>query len=232
VAELSWCAFCGSQHEQARDCPGPLEATDTERHGWRTNVETPQGIEAYGVLVAESDELWRARILTFPNVLWLAPSGNNAMKFVGATAREAEGKAIDFIIAHCRTRGLRLCTENAAGWAANLKAVEIDNSIQRIKGPQSNRKIAFTSIRFGRFRPQMQAGIGNVSETGLFIITDTPVQSGNLIRMRLELETYAIPLKGEVCWVRSRLEQGRSPGMGIKLEQPPSIFAQYVRSLP
>jgi hypothetical protein len=232
VVEPSWCEFCGTQHSEPRDCPGSLEATDTERHGWRTNVETPQGIEAYGILVAASEDVWRARILTYPNILWKAPSGNRSLKFVGASAREAERKAVDFVIAHCRSRGLRLCSEDALGWAGNLKLVEIDNSIQRIKGPQTNRKIAFTPIRFGRFRPEMRAGIGNVSETGLFIITDSVVQSGNLIRMRLELEKYAISLKGEVCWVRSRPEQGRPPGMGVKLEQPPSIFAQYVRSLP
>jgi len=48
---------------------GDLRATGDERHGWRVAVETPHGIEAYGVLVAPTHERWRARILTFPNVL-------------------------------------------------------------------------------------------------------------------------------------------------------------------
>ena len=195
-------------------------------------METPHGVEAFGVLVAPSGERWRARILTYPNILWLAPSGQGAARFVGKTAREAEKKAIDFITAHCRQRGFRICTENGPGWAAGLPADRIDNSIQRIKGPQSHRKIAFTPIRYGRLRPELRAGTGNVSETGLFIVTDRPEATGTRLRMRLELAKLGMSLKGEVCWFRARPEEGRAPGMGIHLDQPSEAYTKYVRSIP
>jgi hypothetical protein len=68
---LAWCSVCGGNHQSPKECPGELRATGPERHGWRVTVDTPYGFEAYGVLVAPSVELWRARIITYPNVLWM-----------------------------------------------------------------------------------------------------------------------------------------------------------------
>ena len=49
----TWCPICSTRHQPGRqDCPGEVAATEPERHGWKVNVETPQGLEAYGVLVA------------------------------------------------------------------------------------------------------------------------------------------------------------------------------------
>jgi hypothetical protein len=52
VIPSEWCAYCCTRHADAADCPGVLEATGSERPGWRVNVETPQGIQAYGALLA------------------------------------------------------------------------------------------------------------------------------------------------------------------------------------
>ena len=82
-----WCEICCTTHLPSHRCPGDLQATEDERHGWRVNVETPQGIEGYGVLVAPTSGPWRARILTYPNILWLVPGGRATIKFVGDTAR-------------------------------------------------------------------------------------------------------------------------------------------------
>lgn len=60
-------------------------ATGPERHGWRVHVETSRGVEAIGVLVAPSGDLWRSRILTYPNVLWTAPGGRSTLKFLAPT---------------------------------------------------------------------------------------------------------------------------------------------------
>ena len=87
MSEALWCPVCGSVHAGPRDCPGDLRATGPERHGWRVAVETPLGIEAYGILVAPTHERWRARILTFPNVLWTIPGGAATLKFVGRFKR-------------------------------------------------------------------------------------------------------------------------------------------------
>ena len=88
---LSWCRFCLSQHSSDLDCPGPLEATGVERHGWRVTVQTPLGTEAYGVLIAECDSRFRARILTFPNVLVTAHQGfftEKALRTIAETTLE------------------------------------------------------------------------------------------------------------------------------------------------
>jgi len=229
---LAWCRFCFSQHSTDLDCPGPLEATGVERHGWRVTVQTPHGTEAYGVLIAESGSRFRARILTFPNVLWLAPGLQGTMKFVGDSPSEVENKAATFIKAHCKQRGFRICDEPILAWNNPLLAVQPDSTVQRIKGPQVLRKIAFTPIRFGPFRPELRAGTGNLSETGVFIITDNPTHTGSQVRMRLELDNYGIPLIGEVCWARSEPVEGRAPGMGVRLSLPPMVYRRYVNSLP
>ena len=100
----AWCRTCCTEHDRVRECPGDLRATGPERHGWRVHVETPRSHEAYGVLVAPAGELWRARILTFPNILWTIPGGGGSMKFVGRSPQEAERKAIGFIERHCDER--------------------------------------------------------------------------------------------------------------------------------
>jgi hypothetical protein len=189
-------------------------------------------METYGVLISECGSRFRARVLTFPNVLWTAPGLQGSMKFLGATPGEAEAGAVAYIEEHCRRRGYRICEEPILAWNDPMMAAQPDSSIQRIKGPQKIRKIAFTPIRFGKFRPECRAGTGNVSETGLFIITDSPTHTGSQIRMRLELKHYGIPLLGEVCWNRSKPERGRSPGMGVRLSLPPVIYRRYVHSLP
>ena len=228
----TWCRFCLSQHEGELDCPGALDASGVERHGWRVTVQTPHGTEAYGVLIVECGSRFRARILTYPNILWLAPGLQGSMKFTGDTPSTAESKAVEFIKAHCKQRGFRICDEPIQAWNDPLLAVQPDSTVQRAKGPQVLRKIAFTPIRYGPFRPEVRAGTGNLSETGLFIITESPTQTGSQIRMRLELENYGIPLVGQVCWARSEPVEGRAPGMGIRLSVPPVVYRRYVQSLP
>src|SRR6267143_1834934 len=93
----TFCCVCGTEHSGPASCPGELRATGAEKHGWRVNVETPFGHEAIGVLLAPSHDVWRARILTYPNVLWAAPGGRGAIKFVGDTPAEAEERAIKFV---------------------------------------------------------------------------------------------------------------------------------------
>ena len=227
-----WCSFCFSRHDGELDCPGVLDATGEERHGWRVTVQTPHGTETYAVLIAESGTRFRARVLTCPNILWLAPGLEGSMKFVGDSPGDVEAKAIAFIKAHCKRRAFRICDAPIPAWNDPMLAVQPDRAAQRIKGPQVIRKVAFTPIRFGQFRPEFRAGTGNVSETGLFIITGNPTHPGSQIRMRLELEKFGIPLSGEVCWARSEAVEGRAPGMGVRLSLPPMVYRRYVKTLP
>ena len=83
--------------------------------------------EVYGILVAEAGEHWRARILTYPNMLWSIPGGRGTIKFVGASAQDAERQAIEFIREHCRKRGFKLLEEEEAAVLADDEADDDDD---------------------------------------------------------------------------------------------------------
>lgn len=226
-----WCPVCCSQHPAEDPCPGELVATGEERHGWRVNVETPEGIEAFGVLVCESRELWRARILTYPNVLWIVPGGGGTMKFVGRTAREAEQRATEFIREYCRQRRFELRREEVRSIPDGLDPEGATPVGWRRRGAPAPRKIRFLPVRFGVVGATEQGGLGNLSETGMFIITDAPVKAGLRLSIVVELRDREFPLKGEVRWMRQGPHVGRSPGMGVRLLESPPDYVRYVRSL-
>jgi len=223
----TWCATCLSQHTIDERCPGELNASGPERHAWRVNVETPRGMEAYGVLIAPSDDLFRARVLTFPNILWLAPGMRGTMKFTGRSADEAGQKAIAFVRDHCRERRFTLRREMVEIVPTGDGGAAFTNK----QAPAAPRKTRFLPVRFGVAGPTELAGTGDLSETGMFIITDTPVQSGNVVNLSLVLDHDRIPLRGSVIWKRKEHRSGRSPGMGVRLESPPSSYLRYVREL-
>jgi hypothetical protein len=204
-----------------------LTATGPERHGWRVNVETEQGIVAFGVLVAPAGDLWRARILTYPNILWIVPGGRAALKFVGDSAQEAEQEAIRYIRDHCRDRRFRI---------RDAGIVRIEGSAAKEAGDDSSgspaeRVVRFLPIRFGVVSPSETGGTGNLSETGLFIITSTPLDAGSRLEMLLMEADRRYPLTGEVVWRRDSHHAGRSPGMGIQLDGPSGDYLGYVRGL-
>ncbi len=217
---IGWCQVCCSQHGLQRECPGELPITGPERHGWRVNVDTPRGIESYCVLIAPSDDVWRARILTFPNVLWLAPGQQMSMKFVGQTGEEAERKAAEFIRRHCLDKGflIRSGGQMVAG-------------LPKPAGRPAVRKIRFLTVRFGVAAANEKAGTGNLSESGLFIITESPVDAGSWLSMSIKIDEESVPLRGLVRWASNQHHVGRAPGMGIQLSEPPRPYLSYVRSL-
>ena len=223
---LRWCAVCSSGHTLEEECPGDLPATGPERHGWRVNAETPQGIVAHGVMIAPSFDRWRARILTYPNMLWLAPGGHGAIKFVGETPQEAEWQAVEFIRGHCRALGhtLRSDLTGVAPHAGPGASVGIS--------PPAPRKIRFMPVLFGVVNPSERGGTGNLSEGGLFIMTDSPVTSGTWLRMRLKIDEEPVALRGQVVWMRKQHRVGGSPGMGLRLQAPPTPYLDYVKQLP
>ena len=209
------------------ECPGELLATDDERHGWRINVDTPHGIEAFGVLVARAGDHWRARIMTYPNVLWLVPGGGSSMKFVAASPVEAEQAAAEFIRGHCRELGWRMRT-NVPHVQSGGFDPERQDTIP-VGGPAS-RVIRFLPARFGVVNPTEPGGTGNLSETGLFIITAYPLDSGSDLKILLNVDDDFLPLGGEVRWMCREARAGRSPGMGMRLDAPPADYVDYVRN--
>lgn len=217
----NWCVTCGTRHELERRCPGELPATGEERAGWTILARTAAGVLRYQVMLAPAHELWRARVRTFPNVLWLVPGGSASLKFVDGTRLGAERQAIEFIEAHCHERGFAMQREAAALWAEH----ECDGH------KPAPRKIRFLPVRFGLGGPSEKAGTANLSETGLFIVTDAPAEPGQQLRLVLEIEELALPLLGEVRWRRTDHQLGGVPGMGVQLMQPPRPYLRYVRNL-
>jgi Tfp pilus assembly protein PilZ len=221
---------CGGSHATPRECPGDLRATGPERHGWRVTVETPYGLEAYGVLVAPSLDLWRARIITYPNVLWTVPGGDFSLKFAGATPQEAESSAVAFVEGHIKSRGyVRRDTQDTpavSGYPAEAQA-----RAAAAAGP-ALRKMRALPVRFGTGPTLFAAMTGNLSESGLFLMTLAPFDPGTGLRVLIDLDTGPIGLKGQVVWQRSRPDLGRPVGMGVHLISPPGPYREFVVELP
>jgi Tfp pilus assembly protein PilZ len=227
---LGWCSICGGSHPTPQACPGDLRATGAERHGWRVAVDTPYGVEAYGVLVAPSLDLWRARIITYPNVLWTVPGGNLTLKFAGSTPQEAEAGAVSFIEGHIKSRGyVRRDTPNAPE-VSRFRA-EAQVRALAAAGP-ALRKMRALPVRFGSGASLFSAMTGNVSESGLFVMTIASFDPGSPLRVLLDLETGPVGLKGQVVWQRRRPVSGRPVGMGVQLIEPPGTYRDFVVELP
>jgi Tfp pilus assembly protein PilZ len=227
---IGWCAVCGGSHKTAQECPGELSSTGPERHGWRIAVDTPYGIETYGVLVAPSLDLWRARIITYPNVLWTVPGGGLTVKFAGNTPQEAEGYAVQFIEGHIKARGYaRRGTPDApevAGYGAEALARAVAAA-----GP-ALRKLRAIPVRFGSGSQLLSAMTGNLSESGLFVMTIAPFNPGTGLRVVIDLATGPMGLNGQVVWHRPLPVSGRPVGMGVRLISPPGPYREFVIELP
>lgn len=229
------CRACASFHDPLVKCPGELPATGPERHGWRVVVDTPSGVEAYGVLIAESHDAWRARILTFPNVLWLAPGTQSTLKFVGRTPQEAEAKAIAYIDAHCARRkylrrdGLALvdgAVIPSEGTVTRATPQEMWNAVRDV------RKLHVVPLRFGTKLPMLLGQTINVSLGGMCIGTASPLSPGLQLIVSVELGIQSISLAGRVVWNRIHQEPGRPLGMGVYLLDPPDDYRTLVERLP
>lgn len=214
------CSICFTWHRSTEDCPGDLRATGPEREGWRVHVETPHGTEAIGVLLAPSHERWRARILTYPNVLWLAPGGGGALKFHGSSAQEAESKAVAFVREHMRLRGFQSQDPRTAAVAAMAPRV-----------PATPRKLRHLPVRFGIGRPSIIGATVNVSREGMFVSTEGPYDAGIPLRLRLDLDGLDLLLSGQVVWSRHRELAGRPLGMGIRLANPSPAYQRWVEMI-
>jgi hypothetical protein len=226
VTASIWCAGCGTEHPLGARCPA-IATSGPEQPVWRVSVETPRGLQGCGVLVASTGSRFRARILTYPNVLWTVPGGGSSIKFLARTPEEAERKAIAFLREHCGRRGYVLNDELEVVAEVQRKTSTASHDI----GEHARRHMRRLPVRFGVSRPILMAQTGNLSETGLFIVTPRPLSDGELAGLILELEHCKVPLRGSVIWQRQRQEAGRDPGMGLSLLNPPRVYVRYVQAL-
>jgi len=223
-----WCLGCCTQHDKHAECPGELLATGPERHGWRVLADTPRGPEVFGTLVAPAGERWRARILTYPNVLWII-RGGHTMKFLGSTPKQAENAAIAYIREHCKRRSFPTRTEVPSVESGAVDREE-DASVAGSEAVEaSQRQLRAVRVRYGLDRPTEAAETDDLSEGGLFIRTDEPMPIGTNLHLRLEADGFGIPLKGIVRWLREEEEDGRPRGMGIRLVAPHPRYLHYIR---
>lgn len=227
-----WCPVCGTAHDEPRDCPGELRATGAERPGWRVHVETPFGHEAIGVLVAPSHDVWRARILTYPNVLWTLPGGRGTMKFIGATAEDAERSAVAYIEDHVRAKGLLRRDALAPVAAAPAAKSAPGEFLPRALKATSQRKVRSLPVRFGAERASTRGVTFNLSTEGMFVGAPDPPEDGRVLFIHLDVSGHTLPLRGLVMWSRPRGEAGRPVGMGIRLTDPPPFYRSFVAALP
>ena len=222
-----YCPVCCTDHHDLRRCPGELVATEPERHGWRLTVGTPQGMQVYGVMVTKTDcGLWRARILTYPNVLWVVPGGTGTIKFIGKSAVEAERRAIAYVYDHCREKGIRIRKELEPVQPAPRSELR-----DYVTPSPATRVLRFLPIRFGPTHPTEVGGTANLSETGLFVITKDPLEINSRLRLQLDVRDTKFMLTGDVRWNNPNSITGRSPGMGVRLHLPPKPYAEYVRTI-
>jgi Tfp pilus assembly protein PilZ len=169
--------------------------------------------------------VWRARVVTFPNILWKAPGVPGTIKFVGRTGREAMENAIEFVRRHCVERGYTMRGDR-------FLDPPDDGTRHADAHIPAARKIRFLPLRFGVVQATESAGTGNLSETGLYIITPAPLDPGNGVTLLLRvMEQQRIDLSGHVIWVTRQSRVGTPPGMGVRLAAPSRSYQDYVRQL-
>jgi hypothetical protein len=220
VASQSFCSVCGTAHGELEICPGELRATGAERPGWRVRIETPFGHQDIGVLLAPSYDRWRARIVTYPNVLWSAPGRRGTLKFVGDTLEQAEAQAIAFVERHVRAKRSPLPTAAAR-----------TGSPVRPGFTAARRKSACLPVRFSLDHVTARGTTVNVSAEGMFVGVASPVEGGQTLLIHLDMDGHTLPLRGLVMWSRKHGSPLHPAGMGIRLSNPNRVYQSFVAGL-
>ena len=195
--------------------------------GLARTVLTPHGKETSQVFLQRTRSGWVARIVTLPSRIWVQSGGREAMKFYGATATEAEAAAGEFMDQERIASGRRLLNERSAEAMPSLVRGTLESAMPRVASRVAQRFL----LRFGVARPDRAGVTGNISETGLFIITDRPSLVGCEIEIDLRLPDLPIVLDGEVVWIRPERNDSASVGCGVRLIRRPTDYLEKIRSL-
>jgi Tfp pilus assembly protein PilZ len=73
---------------------------------------------------------------------------------------------------------------------------------------------------------------GNLSESGMFVVTLATFEPGTGLRVLLDVDVPAIGLQGKVVWKRDAMILGRPAGIGVQLISPPGPYRELVTELP
>lgn len=217
-----FCPVCGTQHDLPPSCPGELRATGPERHGWAIAVDAPRGIELYGVIVAPTNGVWRARVVTYPHSTWTIPGGRGTLKFVGPTAAEVEAKALQFVLRWCTDHN-RNPRDGFGPWD------HTGGPGYRRPPPRKRRSIP---IRFGLDGKMTLMTTHDLSPGGMFVTALEPYHEGTVLDLEMEIYGCVAQMRGVVVWKRDKMEPGRPRGMGVRLLDPPPVYKLFVRGLP
>lgn len=195
--------------------------------GVTRTVLTPWGKETYQVFIQRAEAGWIARIVTLPNRIWVQPGAREAVKFYGANASEAEGAAAAFMDEERVATGRRLVAASAGDPEDSVESGILVPPAPRAATRLTQRFL----VRFGAEAPERPGVTGNLSESGLFIITDRPGSIGAGLEIDLRLPDLPLVLEGEIVWVNTLKRQGASLGCGIRLFERPPEYVKKLRDL-
>lgn len=226
-----WCRTCGTRHAVG-PCSRDYSSTGTERHGWRALIEGKEFPEVYGVLIAPMERLWRARILTYPNVVWMIPGGGSTMKFLGVSAAQAEGEAAQFIQEFCKSRGLKISRRLPNLEPGPFNHEESAATQSDTEAQANRRRLRHVPLWWGKNAADEEGLSEDFSESGLFLISGKLQPEGTKLKLRIKAGDTMVELTGTVAWTRDVAGGGRRIGMGIELQAPSQAYKEFVRSLP
>ena len=226
-----WCRTCGTRHAVSM-CSRDYSSTGTERHGWRVLIEGKEYPEVYGVLIAPWGHLWRARILTYPNVVWMIPGGGTTMKFLGMSAAQAEAEAVQFIQDFCKTRGVKISRRLPNLDPGPVDHEENEQTKADAAAQAARRRLRHVPLWWGKNSADEPGLSEDLSESGLFLISGKLQPKGSKLKLRIRVADTMVELTGTVAWTRDLASNGRRIGMGIELKSPPQAYKEFVRGLP
>jgi hypothetical protein len=165
---------------------------------------------------AYASDRWLARIMTLPDRVWREPELRRPLTFLGGTREEVEAAAFAHMLRECDLRGERILGLNYAScigldtFPARRIIAMLPVIFQvRIGGPISGAS------------PAERSFTANLSESGLFLVTARDIGRGSLLSMSVGLPGVREKIEGQVAWSRRTGEEGRPPGAGIQLIDPP-----------
>ncbi len=189
-------------------------------------TESSKGGCVHELQVAHACEKWLARIVTLPDRVWRDHDRRRLLVFSATTREEVEAVAFSYLLKECELRGERIVGLNYAA------CVGVDGSPAR-------RIVAMYPVQFHLRSGGRVSGskaientfTANLSETGIFLVTARGLVEGALLSLALRFPGRPERLEGQVMWSRPEGEEGRPPGVGVELVDPPLSYRARLLNL-